>query len=134
MKTIIAGSRTITDFATLTAAIRESGFEITEVVSGGARGADALGEKWADLIGVPVRRFPADWDTYGRSAGMIRNREMAEYGEALIALWDGKSKGTAHMIRLARKVGLQVFVYRINAPEVDHLRERQAGYGLGLIA
>lgn len=113
MKTIIAGSRLITSFAIVAEAIEASGFHITEVVSGGAPGVDALAEKWAEQNGIPVKQFPADWDRYGRKAGPIRNQAMAEYGEALIAVWDGKSRGTRDMIRRARKHGLRVFVYLV---------------------
>jgi hypothetical protein len=103
MKTIIAGSRTITDMAHISEAVDESGFEITEVVSGCADGVDKLGEEWADWMGLPVKRFPADWKQYGKSAGYQRNEEMARYADALIAIWDGSSKGTAHMIDTAKK-------------------------------
>ena len=100
MKTIIAGSRNITDREALTRAISECPWsdQISEVICGCAGGADAMGKTWAKERGVPVSEFPADWDSHGRSAGPIRNRQMAEYGDALIALWDGRSGGTANMI------------------------------------
>lgn len=110
MKTIIAGGREIISMGVLNAAIHASKFQISEVVCGGARGADALGKRWAEGQEVPVKMFPADWDTHGKSAGYKRNAEMAEYADALIALWDGESKGTRHMIELARKKGLLVHV------------------------
>lgn len=112
MKTIIAGSRTIVDINIVEKAIKDSGFDITEVVCGEARGVDSLGKKWAIHHNIPVASFPAAWDVHGRSAGFIRNREMAAYGEALIAIWDGKSKGTASMISLANKAGLTVYVHK----------------------
>ena len=117
MKTIIAGSRHITDSSVLIAAIAASGFEITEVVSGGARGVDALGERYADFAGIPVALFPPDWKRHGRAAGPIRNRQMAEYGDALIAIWDGKSRGTKNMIETARDLGLEVYVHIIAASQ-----------------
>ena len=113
VKTIIAGSRAITDPAVVDDAISASSFDITEVVSGTAPGVDSLAEQWAAQNGIPVARFPADWNRYGRRAGPIRNSDMAAYGEALIAVWDGRSKGTRDMIRLARRRGLKVFVYLI---------------------
>lgn len=113
MKTIIAGTRTITSLAIVAEAIKASEFDIAEVVSGGAPGVDALAEKWAEEHGIPVKRFPADWNRYGRRAGPIRNTEMAGYAEALIAVWDGQSRGTKNMIRQARKHGLRVFVYLV---------------------
>jgi SLOG family YspA-like protein len=110
MKTIIAGSRTITDPMLVWRAIDHSGFEITEVVSGAAKGVDQIGEVWGLVHFVPVKYFEADWDRYGKSAGAIRNVQMAEYADALIAVWDGKSPGTKNMIETARKRGLKVFV------------------------
>ena len=110
MKTIIAGGRDIDDFNLVKEAVKESGFEITEVVSGKAAGADTLGEQWAEKNGVPVKEFPADWELHGKSAGPIRNREMVQYAEALIALWDGQSRGTSNMIQNARAYGLEVHI------------------------
>lgn len=69
-------------------------------------GADYLGELYAESYNIPVKPFPAKWDRYGRSAGHIRNEEMAQYGEALIAFWDGSSPGTKSMIELAKQYGL----------------------------
>jgi hypothetical protein len=108
MKTIIAGSRTITDFALVANAIKASGFKITEVVSGGCSGPDQLGERWAALNNVPVKVFPADWEAYGKAAGPMRNERMAAYADALIACFDGKSRGTANMIEHARERGLRI--------------------------
>ncbi len=113
MKTIIAGSRDITDYETVRAAVDASGFQISEVVSGRARGADRLGEQWAREYGVPIKGFPADWNKHGKAAGPIRNRQMACYGEALIAIWDGESHGTKHMIVEARKNNLMVYIHRV---------------------
>lgn len=87
---------------------------MTEVVSGCAQGADAHGETVARSMGIPVSRFPADWKQYGKSAGIRRNAQMAEYADALIAVWDGESRGTKNMIELASARGLLVFVYRFN--------------------
>ncbi len=113
MRVIIAGSRSITDPKHIAEAVRQSEFPITEVVSGGARGVDRLGEAWARKHGIPVTVFPADWERHGRAAGPLRNTQMAEYGEALIAVWDGKSRGTLDMIRKAKKYGLKVFVLKL---------------------
>jgi len=113
MRTIIAGSRSITDYATIESAVAESGFQITEVISGGARGVDALGEEWAMRHQVPFRRFPADWDAHGKSAGMIRNREMAEIAEALVLCWDGLSKGSKNMLKEAERRGLKIHVHYV---------------------
>lgn len=109
MKVIIAGSRDIDDITAIEHAVKASGFEITELVSGAARGVDRLGEKWAKANSIPIRQFFPDW-TAGRGAGFIRNAEMAMYGDALIAIWDGASRGTKNMIDNATKRGLKVFV------------------------
>lgn len=98
MKVIIAGSRTITDPQVVADAVRKSGFQVTEVVSGCARGVDLLGSQWAAHNGIPWKAFPADWEKHGKKAGYLRNVEMANYAEALIAVWDGESRGTKHMI------------------------------------
>ena len=115
MKVIIAGSRTITKLSDVIWAVVHSGFygKITEVVSGKAKGVDNLGETWAYYNDIPVKSFPADWNEHGRSAGYKRNAQMAAYADALIAIWDGESKGTKHMIDIAKKKGLKVFVYYV---------------------
>lgn len=110
MKTIIAGSRSISDKAQLEKAIEQSGFTITEVVSGMAGGVDKLGYYWAFDNQIKCKQFTADWAKYGLKAGPIRNGEMAKYADALIAVWDGKSKGTKDMIEQANKKKLKVFV------------------------
>jgi len=98
--------------------IDESGFDVGEVVSGTADGADEAGELWAEENDVPVERFPADWNNidhpdaivregkygkYDARAGHRRNQQMAEYGDQLIAIWDGKSSGTESMIEKGRR-------------------------------
>jgi len=112
MKVIVAGSRTIVDMNEIYAAIQLSEFEISEIVSGGARGVDQLGELWASNNGIPVKRFLPEWNKLGRRAGMFRNTEMAHYADALIAIWDEASRGTKHMIETARYAGLKVFVHK----------------------
>lgn len=116
MKTIIAGGRDITDYSLVERAVAASGFTITEVVSGKARGVDTLGEKWADNHGIPKKPFPAAWRIGGKldkAAGLKRNIAMGNYADALVAVWDGKSSGTGHMIRIATVKGLKVFVLRV---------------------
>ena len=110
MKVIIAGSRNITDYNSVKLAIIKSGFVIDEIVSGGAKGVDALGEKFAYENCISLKIFPANWDKYGKSAGYIRNQQMAKYADALIAIWDGKSMGTKHMIELAKKRNIRIYL------------------------
>lgn len=113
MKVIIAGSRGIKDEQAIFNAIKASGFEITEVVSGGADGVDKFGEKYANRYDIPIKQFIPDWQKKKASAGIIRNADMANYAEALIAVWDGESRGTKNMIETATKKGLKVFVWKI---------------------
>lgn len=80
------------------------------IVSGHAQGADTLGERFAKEQGLTVELHPAKWRALGKAAGMIRNAEMARASDALIAFWDGKSRGTAHMISFAKRRGLEVSV------------------------
>lgn len=110
MRVIIAGSRTVTDPQALLDALQEVGWEISQVVCGMARGADQLGYDWAKANNIPIAEFPADWKRYGKSAGYKRNVEMARNADALLALWDGESRGTEHMIYLAACHGLKVHV------------------------
>lgn len=83
---------------------------ITEIVSGSARGVDKEGEVYAATKSISVKRFPAEWNKYGKSAGMIRNTEMAKYADCLVAIWDGKSRGTKHMIETMTKMNKPVHV------------------------
>lgn len=122
MKVIIAGGRDFNDYEVLEKAcdFYLKNVEEVEIVSGKQRtrnytggedyGADFLGEKYAANRGYKVKEFPADWDGLGKSAGFIRNGEMAKYADCLIAFWNGKSKGTKNMIDLAEKKGLNVRV------------------------
>lgn len=118
MKVIIAGGRDATMRDTLEG-IRQArlkgffeGAIPNEVVCGEARGADTHGRNWAEELGIEVKSFPANWDKHGRRAGPLRNIEMGDYADALIAIWDGESKGTKHMIDYATKVGIKVYVHR----------------------
>ena len=113
MKVIIAGGRTITDYSLVLSALGESEFTPTEIVSGMAPGVDTLAIQFANENNLPLVEFHADWNKYKRAAGPIRNRQMAEYGDALVAIWDGDSRGTKNMIEEATKRGLKVYVHRI---------------------
>ena len=113
MRVIIAGGRNITDYSLVSTALGESEFNPTEIVSGMAPGVDTLAIQYAKENNLPLKEFHADWNTYKRAAGPIRNRQMAEYGDALVAIWDGESRGTKNMIEEATKRNLQVYVKRI---------------------
>ena len=118
MRVIIAGSRSISNIKDVEFAINNSGFEITEVVSGAARGVDILGENWAYRNKVPVIQFFPKWKkiinhktVVDKLAGFARNREMGDYADALIAVWDGYSSGTAQIIQYMNKLKKPVCIY-----------------------
>jgi hypothetical protein len=108
MKVIIAGGRDFVpvslDFMTIQDILTKSGAE--EVISGCCRGADKFGELCADNLGITIKRFPADWMKYGKSAGPRRNREMARYADAIILMRGGK--GTADMRSAAISANLKI--------------------------
>jgi len=130
MRVIIAGSRDFNNFAFLDKECIKIFRYLSnnyntkatnvEIISGTARGADQLGEKFAAKYGLSIKLFPAEWDKFGKSAGYKRNEQMAEYAKkdselgVLIAFWDGKSKGTKHMIDLAERYDIKVFTIDVN--------------------
>lgn len=122
MKIIIAGSRTITDEVKVSFIIAnglckllpedERGAPVIfdcEIVSGTASGVDKLGEKYAKDWSIKLKKFPADWGKYGKRAGYLRNKQMAEYADALILIWDGKSRGSQMMLELAKQYKLKIY-------------------------
>lgn len=113
MKVIIAGSREGFEIADVIQAVEDSGWEeeITEIVSGGARGVDKLGEAWAKGNYVPIKQFLPDW-SIGKSAGHVRNRQMGDYADALIVLIFNDSKGSTGMLEYAKKKGLKIHEVR----------------------
>jgi len=131
MKVIVAGSRSITDYQlvsqVITNTLAKYNIQITEIVSGCAGGVDSLGEQWALENGIKVEPMPAEWDDitvpnaliktnkwdkeYNARAGFQRNEAMAVYGDVLISIWDGKSRGSKDMIDRATKHGLFVLKY-----------------------
>jgi uncharacterized phage-like protein YoqJ len=116
MRVIIAGSRTFHNYQLL----KEKATQILQnyiqtnqeiiIISGTATGADQLGEQFAKEMGFKVERYAADWDKWGKSAGYKRNQQMAEVANVAIVFWDGQSKGSKHMIDIAKNKGLKVRV------------------------
>ena len=106
-KVIIAGSRGFSNYKLLKEKCNR--FNII-IVSGHARGADTLAEKYAQDEGFSLEIYPAQWKKYGKGAGFRRNEQMAEVADALIAFWDGKSHGTKHMIDIMNEKNLLVKV------------------------
>lgn len=129
MKTIIAGSRKGASYDDVYKAIQQAPWEVTTVISGTAKGVDELGELYAANCSIPVERYPARWNDinvpgavvrtryngqpYNVAAGFQRNQLMANKADALIAVWDGESRGTKHMIETAKKRGLKIYIHKI---------------------
>ena len=121
MKLIIAGSRTLNPkFGFIEGAVNMlipgSYLSVKEVVCGMAPGVDDCGLKWALLHGKSLIEFPADWEAHGKAAGPIRNKEMAQYGDALLLIWDGKSRGSANMKLEMEKLGKPVYEVVVKSP------------------
>lgn len=116
MRCIIAGTRTIQDYKLVTKAITDSGWqsEITEVVCGGAKGVDTLGQTWAIENGIKVIMFFPNWREYGQRAGPMRNEEMAKYADAAIVIWDGRSRGSQSMLNLAKRHNLRIYEHVVS--------------------
>lgn len=113
MFVIVAGGRGFGNYQLLCTKLDFFFSKITPVIiCGEARGADSLGKRYAQEHNLQVLSFPANWDKYGKSAGYRRNEEMAEKADALVAFWDGKSKGTEHMIRTMLKLNKRVKIVR----------------------
>lgn len=114
MKIIIAGSRNIIDYdkikKIIDSIVEKNNIQITEVISGCALGIDTIAINWAWNKNISVKKFPADWNKYGKKAGYLRNEEMSKYADGLIAIWDGSSKGTEHMIKIMKKLNKLVIV------------------------
>ena len=113
MRTIIAGSRGISRETVFNFLDNNYNETITVVICGGARGVDTFGAEWAIANKIPVEYFPADWNGLGKRAGYVRNAEMSEAAEALVAIWDQSSTGTKHMIDIARDKHLNVVVLKV---------------------
>jgi len=117
MKLVIAGSRSLKiPPKTITRICEKSQINtelLTEVVSGKARGVDTSGENFAKSINVTVKDFPADWNKYGKAAGAIRNRQMAEYCDVAIIIWDGYSSGSLNMMNEMDRLRKPYYLVRI---------------------
>lgn len=102
MKIVIAGSRTVRDENQVRSRIHQLLSELnitpTEIVSGKAVGPDLIGETYANMFKIPIKEMPANWNKYGKAAGPIRNKQMAEYADMAIVFWDGESAGSKNMI------------------------------------
>lgn len=112
MKLAVIGSRTFSDYSKMKQLL--STFELSQIISGGAQGADSLAAKFAVEHNIELKVFYPDWDRHGKKAGMLRNIEIINACDAVLAFWDGSSKGTKHSIEYARKLNKEVQVEMFN--------------------
>jgi hypothetical protein len=119
MKVVISGSRDIKDENIVFSFLDRSPFEITELVSGGARGVDQICEQWAFQHKIPVKQYKPDYHNQSPNiAPLLRNIEMAEYGDALLAVWKDESRGTKHMIDQIQKRNKPYRIIELRGDEV----------------
>lgn len=115
MRVIVAGSRTITDYEFVSDTLDQIlGDKHVTIVSGACRGVDQLGERYAEERGHSLILCPANWETFGKKAGPIRNEEMAEIATHAIIFLENQSKGAKNMITLAKKKGLELRVIKVD--------------------
>ena len=114
MRIIIAGSRSFNNYDLLAKVMDKvtANLDAVTIVSGAARGADTLGERWANEHNHTIISMPADWERFGKSAGYRRNEEMATIADGLVAFWDGQSRGTKHMIDIMKAANKPVRIIR----------------------
>lgn len=117
MKIAIIGSRTLTNYQLIIDTLEPYKNKITHVVSGGAFGADELGERWAKENGKETLIFFPDWDKYGKKAGYIRNEDIIKNCDGCIAFWDGESKGTQHSMNLCKKFNKPLKIIQFSKEE-----------------
>lgn len=112
MRVAIIGSRNFNNYDLVVETLLEYENMITLIVSGGAKGADKLGERWAKENNKELLLFYPDWKKYGKSAGVIRNKEIIENSDIVFAFWDGTSKGTKHSIDLSNKLNKEIKIIK----------------------
>lgn len=113
MRVAIVGSRNFNDFSMFEKEIDKYKDKITEIVSGGAKGADKLAQKYTKKHNIPIKIFKPDWKRFGKRAGIVRNREIVENSDLVIAFWDGKSKGTKFTIEYAKSLNKEVVIVKV---------------------
>lgn len=124
MRLLVCGGRDFNDYNLLWETLDTFKPAITFMILGGARGADQIAEDYAKNTIIDYKVYPADWNTYGKKAGYLRNKQMLEEGkpEYVLAFWDGKSKGTANMIKLAQEanVTVEIILYPLQSQLEPH--------------
>lgn len=122
IKLAIVGSRTFNDYPTLLYVVnsikRDNGYTYTEIVSGGAKGADSLAERYAEQNKITKKIFPADWNRYGKRAGFMRNVDIIDRCDVCICFWDGESHGTKHDIDLCKEKGKVCWIYNFKTQKI----------------
>ena len=113
IKLAIVGSRGFNDYKKLNEVVLPAKNKISLIISGGAKGADSLAERFAKENNIPTQIILPDWETHGKSAGFLRNKEIVEAADIVLAFWDGKSKGTQHSFKLAEKLGKKIFIIKV---------------------
>jgi len=116
MRLAIVGSRTFNDYGRLAVTIHNHFYlvQITEIISGGAKGADSLAKKYTrQFLNIKYKEFPAEWNIYGKSAGFLRNQTIVDNCDMVLAFWDGQSRGTADTIAKAKKAKKPTFIVYI---------------------
>ena len=113
MRIAIIGSRNFDNYKLVIETLKPYKSKISLIVSGAAKGADSLGEKWAIENNIQTLIFPADWDKHGKRAGFIRNEDIIKNCDGVVAFWDGESRGTAHSLSLAEKYNKPTKIVKI---------------------
>lgn len=121
IKLAIVGSRTFNDLQAFYKCLQvlKVDYEIIQIISGGAKGADSIGEKYADENNIPKLIFKPDWQKYGKRAGFLRNEDIIKNCNFCLAFWDGESHGTKHDIELCKKYNIPCFIYNFNSGESE---------------
>lgn len=112
MKIAVVGSRTLGSLFLVERALRLSGFDVSEILTGDARGVDRAAATYATREGIPCRVFPANWRQHGKQAGAIRNAALVEAADAVVAIWDGRSPGTRLTLEMARRKGRPSYIMK----------------------
>ena len=107
----VVGGRDFTDYERMAKILNTVKYKVSSFVSGGAKGADQLAERYATINRLDIKIFKPDWDTYGKKAGFLRNQHIVKEADVVIAFWNGISKGTRHTIELAKENNKQLKVY-----------------------
>lgn len=114
MNIAVIGSRNFSDYNKLETILNNLKPNITKIISGGAKGADSLAEKWAKNNNIETKIFIPDWNKHGKAAGFIRNKLIIMDADEIVAFWDGKSKGTQNSINLAKEKGIKIHLITFN--------------------